>query len=747
MTTQRNFCHPIIFALFLISGFCGLLYQIVWTRLAFATFGIITPVLSVVISVFMLGLALGSWLGGRAIEKVSGKTGISPIVVYALAECIIGIGGISVPAIFAYGQTWLLPAGDFNSFRYLLLSAVVLAVSILPWCVAMGATVPLMMAFIRKTNRAETKGFSYLYLANVIGAMCGTVITAIFLIELLGLHRTLLVAACANFAIAITSLTILLAVRTGGQEAVTAEKTAGASSFRATAPLAKNPRTVYIILFITGFSSMAMEVVWSRAFTPLLSTTIYAFAFVLAVYLLATWIGSFGYRRDADKGMVRDIPQIMAHLCIYSFLPIVFSDPRVWRLASIHGSKISRAIFAVSSIFPFCMTLGYLTPKLIDGFSHGSPERAGKAYAVNVLGCILGPLAAGYALLPVVGVKFSLVTLAVPFVIFFMLYEKELRIRSFVYTRNISLATGLLSLGSIFLLTSFEDGMVREPSVVRRDYVATVISTGEGREKRLLTNGITMTTLTTITKFMAHVPLAIRDRKPESALVICFGMGTTFRSAASWDIDVTAVELVPSVPDAFGYYFNDADAVRKKPNVRILIDDGRRFLMRTTKKYDIITIDPPPPVQAAGSSLLYSEEFYTAIKMRLKEGGILSQWLPGGEKRITQAVAKSLGNAFPYIRIFRSYGGRGYHFFTSMEPFEMPTAEEFLSRLPAEARADLTEWEPGRSPQELYGSLVQRELAFGEIVTPDVTFSITDDRPFNEYYILRRCRSMLRKDG
>src|SRR5205823_2957568 len=121
-----------------------------------------------------------------------------------------------------------------------------------------------------------------------------------------------------------------------------------------------------------------------------------------------------------------------------------------------------------------------------------------------------------------------------------------------------------------------------------------------------------VTCLTPETKFMAHLPLALHAGKPESVLIICFGMGTTYRSALSWDIDTTAVELVPSVKNAFGFYHRDAARVLNNPKGRIVIDDGRRFLKRTSAMFDVVVTDPPPPIEAAGSSLLYSKRSLVA---------------------------------------------------------------------------------------------------------------------------------------
>ena len=134
---------------------------------------------------------------------------------------------------------------------------------------------------------------------------------------------------------------------------------------------------------------------------------------------------------------------------------------------------------------------------------------------------------------------------------------------------------------------------------------------------------------------MAHLPLVMREQPPESTCVICFGMGTTFRSLGSWGGRFTAVELVPSVCESFEYFWDDAAAIRAKEGARIIIDDGRRFLARTDEKFDLITIDPPPPVEAGGSSLLYSTEFYDVLKQRLTPTGVLQQWFPGGELAIS----------------------------------------------------------------------------------------------------------------
>jgi predicted membrane-bound spermidine synthase len=727
--------RPQLFFLFFVSGFCGLLYQVVWTRMAFACFGIITPVLSVVISVFMLGLSVGSWLGGKWINTLVRKTQRSAIYFYALAELIIGLGAFVVPSLFHLGEHLLLAAGQTDSARYLFLSAVLLAFSILPWCVFMGATFPLMMAFIRERQPTESTGFSYLYLANVLGAMSGTLITALVLVELLGFRHTLWVAAFGNFLI--TGISVWLGLKSPAPLASTQREQIKPAVQPAQALQAVPARLTQWILFSTGFVSMAMEVVWIRAFAPVLKTQVYSFAMVVATYLGATFAGSLFYRRQLRTGSQRSTAELVALLCIAAFIPILINDPRFVRANWQWYADPRSVICILVSICPFCAILGYLTPKLIDDHASGAPADAGKAYALNVLGCILGPLFASYLLLPWVNNRYGLVLLSLPLLLIFVRFWKTLPgksrflLGSFV---GASLAVALLFSGD------YEDHIRRtEPhSAIRRDYTASVLSFGQGREKHLLVNGIGMTSLTPITKFMVHLPLAFHKNPPQSALIICFGMGTTFRSALSWGVDTIAVELVPSVKDAFGYYHKDASNCLVDPKGRIIIDDGRRYLRRTTEKFDVIVIDPPPPPEAAGSSLLYSEEFYQLAKQHLKPNGILQAWVPGGDAPVGFAVARSVYNSFPYLRCFESVEGWGTHLLASMEPIEERTAPEIAARMPPKAGQDLLEWADTQDLKAYLERVVSQEKPIERLLNPNADIRITDDSPYNEYFFIRQ---------
>ncbi|MEW6057517.1 MAG: fused MFS/spermidine synthase [Bdellovibrionota bacterium] len=723
-----------IFTVFFLSGFCSLVYQIVWMRLAFTHFGVITPVMSIVVSVFMLGLCLGSWLGGKFIDGWVERTRSTAAHFYVGAELLIGLGAFFVPSLFAFGAKKLLSTGEMDSFSYLFWSALLISATLLPWCVAMGTTFPFMMSFIKRYDSARsTKSFSFLYLSNVLGAMAGSVSSAVLFIELLGFRNTLFIAAIGNLIIALIALK--LARKAKNAPTVILGSTVNSDALPASSAISPSSFAVLLVsLVLTGFASMSLEIIWTRNFTPVLRTTIYSFAWLLFTYLAATWAGSQLYRRElarGSKGLSTSTSIGLAGLA--SFGSMLLSDPRLGL-----GS-----LGALASIFPFCAILGYLTPKLIDQYSQGSPKRAGYAYALNIVGCILGPLAATYFLLPAFGVLGSMIILTSPF---FLLYLIASRRESLKHRLAIVVASVLGFVLCLGIAKSYEDAFMAfgPEHRVMRDHSATVVANGSGRKKMLYVNGVGITELTPVTKFMAHFPLAYRERKPESALVICFGMGTTFRSLLTWDIKATAVELIPSVKTMFSYFHEDAGKVTSNPRGQIVVDDGRRFLQRTSEKFDVITLDPPPPVEAAASSLLYSEEFYSLVKSRLKPDGILQQWFPFGEEKTLNAIIRSLVNSFPYVRAYSSMDDWGFHFIASQQPLGDPTLEQLISRIPQAARADMLEWNSHETLEAIFKRVLAKELVLETRMHSNPAIVVTDDRPYNEYFLLRRIAANLK---
>jgi spermidine synthase len=251
-----------------------------------------------------------------------------------------------------------------------------------------------------------------------------------------------------------------------------------------------------------------------------------------------------------------------------------------------------------------------------------------------------------------------------------------------------------------------------------------------------------MTVLTPITKYMAHLPLAFLDHAPQKGLVICFGMGTTFRSMLSWGIDSTGVDLVPSVPKMFGFYHPDGPELVRSPLAHVVADDGRRFLERSNEKYDVITLDPPPPISTPTTGLLYSSEFYSIVKQHLKPGGIVGVWVYLGDvpsdRAFPTAAAKAIMTAFPYARVYGSYAKWGFHIVASDSPLPHLDARTLASRLPAKAATDFTEWGPEKTSEAMFNVVLGREIPIEKLTELDPRVPpLRDDQPINEYFFLR----------
>lgn len=718
-----------LFIFFIASGFCSLVYQVVWLRIVMANFGVTTPMISIVLSIFMAGLALGSWGGGRIADRIQQGTAPLYLRLYALAELLIGFSGIVVAPMLMYGRDLLLGLSgtSWDSAAYYGASGIWIALVLFPFCTFMGATFPLCMAVVRQVcEESSTTSFSYLYVANVFGAMLGTITSAFVMIELFGFYDTMLTAAVINLLIALLAfwLSFRIPVRLTGR--IPKQFTIDASKPQLDARL-------LMLLFVTGLVSLAMEVIWTRLFVAYYGPVVYTFAMILFVYLVFTVIGSQIYRvwfqhhplLTAERG--------------WRFLAIIAGLASLFPLLAADYRAPFGPLRMIIGIGPFCMILGFLTPWILDRVSAGDPRRAGFAYSLNTIGCIIGPMVAGFLLLPLFSERWALVLLALPlFVMGFSPGRREVSEKPLSGRGRLAAFGVTIALATIIITFTRDIEHQYKESIVLRDHTATVIATGTGMKKLLLVNGVGITELTPITKMMVHLPLAFLEKPPQNGLVLCLGMGTSYRSMLSWGISSTVVELVPSIQKLLSFYHIDGEQMLRAGNGTIIVDDARRFLERSTRIFDVIVVDPPPPIEAAASSLLYSREFYSTVAQRLSQGGIFQQWIPHGEPVVQAAMVKALADQFPYVRAFTSVEGWGVHLLASKQPISVKSPAELAARLPAKAADDIVEWGPYKTPEEQFRRVLAQEKSLNDITAPFPNVSaLSDDRPLNEYYLLR----------
>jgi len=265
---------------------------------------------------------------------------------------------------------------------------------------------------------------------------------------------------------------------------------------------------------------------------------------------------------------------------------------------------------------------------------------------------------------------------------------------------------------------------------------------GDVSERLLYTSGTTMTSIVVETKLMAYIPKIIRPAA-QDFLDICFGMGTTYRSTLLLGMHTDAVDLSPSVPRMMPIFYGDADQFLHHLNGRVVTADGRNYARLTSRKYDIVAVDPPPPIQTAGAAVLYSREFYADAHKTLRPGGLMLQWLYFGiDLDQLQAHIRTFRSEFLHVTILLHLDDAAIYMFGSDDPiaWDDATVSRFLET--PQAKEDIAgAYDSYAIPDQPWSEIlngmrwiqddqIDRFVGAGPM--------ITDDHPLTEYYLLHQ---------
>jgi spermidine synthase len=768
-----------LYVLFTLSGACGLCYQVLWARWLSLVLGSTTASVSIVLASFMLGLALGSWVAGRTLPRVR-----RPLRVYGLLEVGIGVFALAFPLLTRGAEALLALLVDADTPRPAAIAAragLAFALLLLPTAM-MGATLPQLTALVRaQTAPGARWRLGLLYALNTTGAALGTLAVSFVLIELVGVRATTLLAALLNVAVGWMALRLdvrLPAIEpaTGPELPLAAGTQPGDASGPPPAPGVTTPwpplsRLPLIVLAATGAAALAGEVLWVRWLEVLAGNSSYAFAWMLLMYLVGIAVGSAApslwIRRLRHPEAWLVATQIAA--AVWVLVAVASFDRIAVRLATDPSlgltipELLAAQASAASLLLPAALLSGAVFPLatrlLSPAAGDASGEVAAQAYAWNTLGAVAGALIGGWVIAPRFDFAEAILVLAVAHAAIAAAVAAAL-LRGWPLPRRraaallaASLLVAILAGAALQRSGGYSRHLQRRGITVlfhdRSAQGITTVASRHGNDRFrsvLLVNAKGMTLLTTATKMMAHLPLLAHPRPRETA-VVCFGMGTTFRSAMSHGGRVVAVELVPEVFDAFPVFHPDAARVAADPRGRLVVDDGRNFLRLTRQRFDVITIDPPPPIDAAGVNHLHSLEFMLLARQRLAPGGIMAHWIPYphagagvSDWHTFGSLVHTFTTAFPYVMAVPGRPPVGVHLLGSERPIPWDL-ERVRQRLEDPAvRADLDEWKP--FPREYFASLgpVDRErLAALPLVT--------DDRPRLEFELLRLWRVDGQKPG
>ena len=259
---------------------------------------------------------------------------------------------------------------------------------------------------------------------------------------------------------------------------------------------------------------------------------------------------------------------------------------------------------------------------------------------------------------------------------------------------------------------------------------------GFPRARQLYVNGIGMTILITDTKLMAHLPIWLAD-SPHDSLVVCMGMGTTFRSASRHpNVDVTVVELIPAVPGFMPFFHPDADRVAAQSNAHVVVDDGRNYLLMHQRQFDTIAIDPAPPLYSAGTVNLYTREFFQLCSDRLRPTGAMCVWVAPGQLSEVKMVLRAYATVFPYVTVWSGPSYPGFLLIGTHRPLTDVDARVRRGFDDPVTVADLTEWDNScKTPAQVLAlRLCDRNALLN--FTSDAPI-LTDDHPYTEFPLWR----------
>ncbi|MFO0931487.1 MAG: fused MFS/spermidine synthase [Planctomycetota bacterium] len=675
-----------VYVLYLLSGIAALLYQVVWTKELSHQFGVTAYAVGTTLAVFMLGLATGSLVLGRVADRVR-----RPLVAYAWIEGGIALGALGSRAALRAVEGWVasldLASADGATLTAVraLGTALVLAVP----TILMGGTLPVLVKAAVARGGAPGRAVGRLYAVNALGGAAGCLLAGFVTIGALGLDGSLRVGVALNLVAAVGALA--LARRRGAAATPPAADAAVPRAVPDARPVGAAMRTAFLVAGVVG---LGVEVAWTRLLMMNLDSTAQSFAAVVAVCLVGLGLGSAAAARLADR-----VEPVRAYAVATALVGVALlasaglwaafaprsGDAARWVLARLPAAAGGNAAFRLVVALVQCALL-VLGPTFLMGCSFPFAGRAfardpgevgrrlGAAVTLNTLGCTLGPLLCGFWWLPSFGVQASLALCAsLALVAGAGLLATTTRpaaraavavaavaVLAFAWTR----APGTLVAG-----TEQRSGgrlLHAEEDVCGSVAVLEVESGGE-RCRQLKVGTTSMITdalgCRRYTRLLGHLP-ALLHPAPRDALVICLGSGMTLSAVAAHpDIaTIDCVELSPAVVRAARRFFGEANgAVLDDPRVRVVVNDGRTHLLHGRKAYDLIALEPPPPYDD-GVASLYAREFYELCRDRLREGGMVAQWIP--YHCITQPQLRSLlatvRAVFPDATLWELFDGREY---------------------------------------------------------------------------------------
>jgi spermidine synthase len=775
-----------ILAIFLLSGAAGLMYEIVWSRQLVLVFGNTTQAVSAILTGFFGGMAIGSVIGGRLADRVR-----RPLRLYGFLELALVVVVLITPLLFR-GLHELYRTGydslESQPTALALLRYVLALLALAPATVMMGATLPTLSRHLSRRREELGTSFGRLYAVNTVGAIVGTALAGLVLIEIVGLTGTLVIGAVGSGTAGLTAL--LIDRRTSATQAVEMADAAAAASLTpddasplpapstptvlgsaeasnpAPTPTSSDPSALadrwpsrslpLIVAFVSGLTSLGYQVLWTRLLASGSGNTTYVFTAILTVFLIgiATGAAFVARRLGREQGWLGratigrlGVVQLLVAAIVLSGLVILSGQ----------FPNLPFAVRVVLVVLPATLAIGLTLPlasSLVSGADDEIGRDAGLLLGVNTLGSIGGTFIVPFFLIPLIGSPASLVVLALVNIALGLglvglsadLATPARRVAASAGSVLVALAIIGLVVPNSLVANPSANALARDRILLadKEDEIASVQAGGRPNALRLLVGGTGMTRLTVDAKVMTYLPLITRP-DARRLLVICFGMGSSYRAGLIAGLETDGVELVPSVINMFGYFYPDAPQVLADARGHVITTDGRNYVELTDKTYDIIVVDPPPPIESSGTSVLYSREFYEAASKRLTPDGVMMEWIPYDQSVDEfRSHVQTFTSVFPEVMMAFGPTHRGVYMLGSQQPISVDNAnvQSVLARPGvAEDLIDTPDNPKEARSADAWANILENVKWVGDDGARAFAGNapvILDDRPGTEYFLLRR---------
>lgn len=698
-----RYIKPVTLICFFLTGVTGLVYELVWVRMLILTFGSTQFAVTTVLTTFMAGLAIGSLLFGRVIDRYE-----HPLRVYGILEMALGGYCIVTPLIFSAIKSIYLSLfsgggvqyAAFNPTQFLLAFGGIILPSIL-----MGGTLPVLTKYFTITREEIGFKVGLLYALNTFGSVVGCLATGLFLLYLLGVTSTIYLAGLVDIVIGVVVITLSRRSMLSHQQAASAVQSEEAvpeiDGGEAAAIITPAARQILIAVFaVSGFAALAYEVLWTRIFSLIIGSSIYAFTIMLATFLFGIGVGSIVFAPFIDRRkkpllwfaileLIIGIAAILA-VPLYKQLPFIF--------LGLHESLSQHFWLFLAAQFLLCaavmvvptLCMGAIFPTVSRIYTSGLDkigQKIGNIYFFNTAGAIAGSFVGGFIMIPTLGVQPSiLLTAAISTALglLLLLISPVAQMKRFISAgaaaiffivvlyNTPSWSMMVMTMGAYVnpienkaLEALQRTGAYGELLFYREgiNAIVTVRREADGRTISYQSNG-KYEAKSVDSKpgkawsLLGHLPMLFSDNA-ERALLVGVGSGITLGSMEQYPLKaIDVVEIEPAVVEAARFFAVANNHALDDPRVTVHTTDGRNFLLTGKERYDVIISAVSDP-WITGVSNLFTEEYFREVRNRLSDNGVVALWFQN--YRISTEDLKiglnTFASVFPHVSLWVHYAG------------------------------------------------------------------------------------------